>query len=71
VPDNSKALPARSPLDLLVDVPDATLRRDSVRAGWKHLGQDCNRKPGVCELQRTTHAGTAGPHDHHIKLTAR
>ncbi|MEI7913882.1 MAG: PucR family transcriptional regulator [Mycobacteriaceae bacterium] len=27
MPDNSKSLPARSPLELLVDVPDATLRR--------------------------------------------
>ena len=50
---------------------DAALCCNRVRARGKHFRQDRDRKPGVCKLQRTTHTGTAGTHDDHIKLTAR
>ena len=72
------------PLDGVVHVPvpvvfahvpqrcaDAALCGHRVRAGRKHLGQHCDGKPRVGELERATHTGTAGPHDHHVELATR
>jgi len=50
---------------------DAALRRDGVRAGGKYFGQHGDLEAGLCQLQRRTHAGTAGTDDHSVELAYR
>src|SRR5690606_3374676 len=49
---------------------NTSLRGNRVRTRGEHFGQYSHGQPGLCKLQRATHTGSAGAHNHHIKLAA-
>ncbi len=49
---------------------DPALGGDSVRTGWKNLGQQSAALAGLGNLQRGAHTGTTGTNHHRIKFTS-
>ena len=50
---------------------NTALRRNGMRTGRKHLGQDSGLQTGFRQLDRGTQTGTTGTNDDRIKLQNR